>query len=127
MEEQQVQHIGETVSGKGKRKGLEWVRSKDASFEDRLEEQTRFAAEEALKIYRSRSEMDYKLDVPLNSNGIFRNGFDVIHVNFTAKVDSGSSSHSHKFFAEIIVRRRCSSWQVIAVEVIDPADEDSKY
>ncbi|CAN1129848.1 hypothetical protein LINPERHAP2_LOCUS5478, partial [Linum perenne] len=68
-------------------------------------------------------DASYLLDVPLNSNGCFRMGEDVIHVNFTAK--NGSAGISEHFFAELTYNHAFKSWWVNDCVVFNPDDDET--
>ncbi|CAN1129864.1 hypothetical protein LINPERHAP2_LOCUS5487 [Linum perenne] len=92
-----------------------------ADHQNYLSEQTRAASERALESYNEDMDASYLLDVPLNSNGCFRMGEDVIHVNFTAK--NGSAGISEHFFAELTYNHPFKSWWVNDCVAFNPDDE----
>ncbi|CAN0852928.1 hypothetical protein LINGRAHAP2_LOCUS5474 [Linum grandiflorum] len=70
-------------------------------MQERLDRQSREAAEAAIKLYNRRHGVNYEFEVALNSNGITVCGLDYIHVNFTAKDLNDLSAPSTLFFAEV--------------------------
>ncbi|CAN1747770.1 hypothetical protein LINPERHAP1_LOCUS3193 [Linum perenne] len=92
-------------------------------MQERLDRQSREAAEGAIKRYNIIKGVNYKVDVPVNSNGFSCMGKDVIHVNFTAKnIDDDPAAPSKLFFAEIQYNRKWRKMGFSDCAIVDPTE-----
>ncbi|CAN0852924.1 hypothetical protein LINGRAHAP2_LOCUS5472 [Linum grandiflorum] len=95
-------------------------------MQERLDRQSREAAEAAIKLYNRRHGVDYELEVALNSNGITVCGLDYIHVNFTAKDLNDNSAPSTLFFAEVHYIRGFESMDPSDCVIVENAEDPLK-